>query len=277
MIMRHIQDKDFDQLFRDRFESAEVEPSAGLWDKIDEEVRQKKKKSFSVYWMAAAVAIVAVAAGLLFIKEEQRTVGKPVLTKISTVAPLKNIRQDSSSFVADIAIAKVEKPIASTGVMNKQVAVNKPKVISNSAAKVIDNNAAKAINNSAAKTVEAVKSPEAENTLLAMQPNQVDDHLTIRPKKIDVALPVETSIRKEEIPILASVEGTATTGDEVINENEESGKKGIQNIGDLVNYVVDKVDKRNQKFLKFKTDDDDNSSLIAVNIGFIKFNSKRHK
>jgi hypothetical protein len=277
MIMRHIQDKDFDQMFRDRFESAEVEPSAGLWDKIEEEVGKKEKKSFPVYWMAAAVAIVAVAAGLLSIKEEQRPAGKPILTKTSTVAPLKNIRQDSSSFVADIAIAKVEKPIASTGVMNKQVAVNKPKVISNSAAKVIDNNAAKAINNSAAKTVEAVKSPEAENTLLAMQPNQVDDHLTIRPKKIDVVLPVEKSVKKEEVPILASVEGTAASGDEVINENEESGKKGIQNIGDLVNYVVDKVDKRDQKFLKFKTDDDDNSSLIAVNIGFIKFNSRRHK
>jgi hypothetical protein len=277
MIMRHIQDKDFDQLFRDRFESAEVEPSAGLWDKIEQKVEQKKKKSFPAYWMAAAVVFIAVAAGLVYIREEQHLARKPAFTKLSTVAPLKDIKQDSLTVVANNALAKAEKPRASTQVMNKQVPVYKPKVTDNSAAKVIDSRTAKVINNNAAKVVEVVKSSEAENTLLAMQPNRVDDHLTNKSQKIDVVLPVKKPAIKVEIPVLASVEGTASSDDEVINENEESGKKGIQNIGDLVNYVVDKVDKRDQKFLKFKTDDDDNSSLVAINIGFIKFNSKRHK
>lgn len=62
---------------------------------------------------------------------------------------------------------------------------------------------------------------------------------------------------------------------EVINENEER-RNGIRNVGDLVNLVVGKFDKRERKAIKFKTDDDD-SSLIGLNIGILKFNAKRDR
>ena len=51
----------------------------------------------------------------------------------------------------------------------------------------------------------------------------------------------------------------------------------IRNVGDLINFVVEKVDKREQKFLQFKSDDDDNSSLVAINIGPFKLNARKHK
>jgi hypothetical protein len=51
----------------------------------------------------------------------------------------------------------------------------------------------------------------------------------------------------------------------------------IRNAGDLVNFVVDKIDRREQKIVAFNTDDDDNSSLVALNIGPFRFNSKKHK
>ena len=51
-------------------------------------------------------------------------------------------------------------------------------------------------------------------------------------------------------------------------------RKGIRNVGDLVNFVVDKVDKRDKKLLHFNTDEDDNSSLVGINIGFLKLNKK---
>lgn len=77
--------------------------------------------------------------------------------------------------------------------------------------------------------------------------------------------------------VMASIHPLVSAPDEVTNENDQTEKRGIRNMGDLINYVVDKVDKREQKILRFNTDDDDNSSLVAINIGFIKFNSKKHK
>ena len=47
-------------------------------------------------------------------------------------------------------------------------------------------------------------------------------------------------------------------------------------MGDLINFVVDKVDKREDKLIRFDTDDD-NSSLIGINIGMIRFSKKKHK
>ena len=62
----------------------------------------------------------------------------------------------------------------------------------------------------------------------------------------------------------------------VMNENDMADKRGIRNMGDLINFVVDKVDKREDKLIRFDTDDD-NSSLIGINIGMIKFSKKKHK
>ena len=66
-------------------------------------------------------------------------------------------------------------------------------------------------------------------------------------------------------------------GDQELIETEGRERKGIRNVGDVINFVVDKLDKREKKLIQFKTDDDDNSSLIAVNIGILKFNSKKNK
>jgi hypothetical protein len=55
---------------------------------------------------------------------------------------------------------------------------------------------------------------------------------------------------------------------------ETETKPSIRNIGDLVNLVVEKIDKRDKKLIRFATDDDDNSSLVGINIGFIKLNKK---
>jgi restriction endonuclease S subunit len=64
--------------------------------------------------------------------------------------------------------------------------------------------------------------------------------------------------------------------DIVVVRTEEKPNKGIRNVGDLINFVVDKVDKREKKVIQFATDED-NSSIVALNIGFIKFNKKSDK
>jgi len=67
-----MQDKAFDQLLRDKFEEAEIQPSADLWNGISEQLSPKPKRSLPVYWMAAAVAVIVVTIGLLMPMQKNR-------------------------------------------------------------------------------------------------------------------------------------------------------------------------------------------------------------
>lgn len=74
--------------------------------------------------------------------------------------------------------------------------------------------------------------------------------------------------------IYAQLDPVTPSGDTVDDSDQPENR--IRNVGDLVNLVIGKVDKREKKLLRFNTTDDD-SSLIGLNIGFLKFNSKKHK
>jgi hypothetical protein len=281
MIMRHIQDKDFDQLFRDRFEHAEIEPSAGLWDQIEKETAAKKKNKVPVYWMAAAVVLLAVSIGLLVVNGDEPLIQLAVAPTaiVPSAAKKTNVPNGNSNAAPTVTtpvLAAVKKPGIHKANKNKQQLAqqdHQTQPVAYTAVKIH-----KAAENVGHTTSDHKLEVEQKKDVLAMQPNLSNDHLTVKePKiKVDSVLPTTKQDVNKEVPVLASVNEAAPAGDQVINENEEASKKGINNVGDLVNFVVNKVDKRDQKFLKFKTDEDENSSLVAINIGFIKFN-KKHK
>jgi hypothetical protein len=234
--MPQMPDKEFDQLFRDKFTDAEIEPSTNLWASIEEKLEPKRKKVFPIYWMAAAVAVIAFAAMLLLQKEEKMKLhGKSdVIAKV-----VENEQTD---------LPKVESKNTTENVVANKVLVNAEK------AKII------------------VKQP-VENNLknfdVALQPSQPNNHLPV--KQTDIK-PVEKPLNNEVM--IAQVEPQKDLTENVIGETETVERKGIRNVGDLVNFVVDKVDKRENKLIKFNTDDDDNSSIIGINIGFVKLNKK---
>ncbi|MES2416986.1 MAG: hypothetical protein V4541_02300 [Bacteroidota bacterium] len=239
--MQHIQDKEFDQLFRDKFANAEIEPAANLWAKIEGELAPKRKRIFPIYWMAAASIAVAFTAMLFFQKTE-----KIQLHLDQTAA---NVVKEEEPVLPTTAVVNVsESKLAEPASAIKVVRVN------------------------------TIEKPAIKNIQLALQPNTTTDRLPIKRediKPIEV-LPVK-EVMVENPTVIAQVMPQQKEEGNVISETDNtSDRKGIRNVGDLVNFVVDKVDKRDQKFLKFKTDDDDNSSLIGINIGFVKLN-KRHR
>ena len=58
-----------DQYFRDQLGDLEREPSAGVWDKIAEEIPQQKSNKRAVYLRAASVALLLGLSSVWFINE----------------------------------------------------------------------------------------------------------------------------------------------------------------------------------------------------------------
>ncbi|MEJ5964083.1 hypothetical protein [Pedobacter immunditicola] len=235
--MHNIQDKDLDQLFKDKLADAAVEPPAVLWANIEQQIQPKQKRPLPIYWMPAAMAFVAIAAGLLFNDEDKMQLhGSPevVTTEIKPSQEVKELP------VIEPVITPVQK--AKEVLTAKQPAVRR----------------------------------QPENVLIAMQPSAPKVHL----KHINTTKKQELKVAEMEIEVAQVTPSPAATEEAIAGQGvaETEGvtneKNGINNIGDLVNLVVEKVDKREKKFLQFKSDDDDNSSLVAINIGIIKLNGK---
>lgn len=251
--MQHMPDKEFDNLFKDKFRDAEIAPSANLWANIEQQLAPKRKRSFPVYWMAAASVTVAITALLVFQKTEK-------------------IRLRG---VAAVAITGQTAAPITTG--NTVIAEEN---LSNTA-----NNSNKSFANA---PVQTMKVRTAENVLPEnnlekkendLQPNAMIAHLPI--KKIEIepmnVVPKEAAVATENSQtMMASAEVPQRLENvNTISETEvATEKKGIRNVGDLVNFVVEKIDKRDKKLIRFNTDDDDNSSIIGINLGFVRLNPK---
>ncbi len=242
-----MQDKEFDQFFRDHFADAEITPSAGLWEAIETRIEPKRSRSFPIYWMAAASVAVAIIGALFYqkpekirlYKEEHSSLsahagGTAAPTKVVSVATIEGENQKEPTL-----LAAGQRPVVRT-----------------------------------LKSEKRVVPTEEKNNSGGVQPERYIAHLPIKPSEAKPLELVKTEDLIDETPIVyAALNDQVTeTADEVT-----SPKKGIRNVGDLVNYVVDKVDKREQKLIRFNTDDDDNSSIVAINIGFLKFNPKKNR
>jgi hypothetical protein len=259
--MQHMQDKDFDQMFRDKFEDAQLEPSLDLWNKIEPKLVIKRKRVYPIYWAAAAVVLSAITAGLLFRQPEKiNTQGN-----LSVQAkPLENRKGQGSPIIMP---AEDVSPIK---------ADNKISVISYRASRHVTTHESVVT----ADLAEALIQPDLNNgkkDLLAMQPLEGIAHLdhketVMTDPQIKKAIILQPAPAEEIMLANAGIDST-----EEGNEDRHTETKRIRNVGDMVKYVVDKVDKREEKFIQFKTDDDDNSSLVALNIGMFRFNSKKHK
>lgn len=254
--MQHMPDKDFDQLFKDSFMDAEIEPSANLWGNIAEQLEPKKKRSLPFLWMAAA-SVVVVASVMLFTQRSEKVQLQGASEELAVVKPANEAQTVQVAALAESATVKTTV-LSDAAVSNRRL-----------------------VNNAIAKVTPPTEIKDVEkNNFIAMQPSESSDRLDIKReqvKPLDVT-PKETIVKENtESSMMARVVDTKGTGVAYVDPDEETNdnKKGIRNVGDLVNYVVDKVDKRDKKLIKFDTDDDDNSSIIGLNIGFLRLNKKK--
>ena len=247
--MQHMPDKEFDKLFKDKFADAEIEPSANLWANVAQKIAPKRKRVIPIYWMAAASVTIAITTLLVFQKTEKIMLRG---TEATAIVVKPTVEQEMIANDVDTVFA-----IPLTTRLRKEISFASTKV--------------KAV------ITQENKAPEnnLRNIQAPVQPNANEFRLAIKqqdPKPIDV-LPVNEAQAENPI-VIAQIDTKQNMENNIIGETDNiSERKGIRNVGDLVNFVVDKVDKRDKKLVRFNTDDD-NSSIVGINIGFLKFNKK---
>lgn len=255
MIMQHIQDKEFDQRLRDQFENEEIQLSANSWSDLEHILHPQKKRgtSYGGRWMAAAAVLVLSSLGVYLsyhagdrmVSKERLALSNPVRVEQKSVIE-SNEQVNAAGIAENIPNNPADRNVNLV-----------PAVV------VVKANSKKIAREPESHVVSFA--PEKEEIMLSsLQPSSeiarhVDNKTLYKPEKLVVLQ------ARNEIP------PDADNGRE-----DTEQQRGIRNVGDLVNYVVDKVDKRAEKILKFKTDDD-NSSLIAINIGMLKFNQRKQK
>lgn len=250
--MQPIQDKDFDKLFKNAFEDAEITPSRDLWSSIESEIEPKKKRIIPIYWLSAAAVLLVATVGFLIYQQQDvkpkqyannvtPNVETPVITKqptqdsaVSIVTPVEKVEQ-----ILPIVNAKPVTTLAKTMVKKEVKPVEKQKVVT---------------------------TPE-------MQKQEIMIAKVEEPKQ-DIKEKIDAAVSKANSETVYASTASVIKSDIVDSENNHAESKGIRNVGDVVNLIVNKVDKRKDKFIQFRTDDDD-SSLSSINIGPFKFGKKK--
>ena len=240
------QDKEFDNLFKATFEDAEIAPSAGLWDNIETKITPKNKNFLMKYWAAAAAVLVMGATTLIVynnnnVAEQQVSSAKPAKSSpqiIERDAPSVEEQIEERNPQVFVAVAKPndnyrrqEKP--------------KERLIKNDNVPV-----------------------EAQNQILAIV-SEGELQKSVSDKTTDGSTSIEVeAVSSQEKIVFASVEPTIFVAS--LDKNDVSADKGIRNAGDLINLVVGVVDKKKNKFIRFKSSDE-GSTLAAINIGPFRF------
>jgi len=245
--MEPMQDKDFDQLFKHRFESFEVKPSDRLWENISGELdgRKKKKRAIPSIWMAAASVVILASAVLWLYK------------------PVEVIRLQGKS---DSQLAISDKPVVSEETETDSEEANRPNELPLSAQSVKRERTLVSRN----ADVRSVKASKRKETLPAGKVDPVQDGPMLATEMIEANELPKTDILIKESPVVLAQHDPVTDDPDI---ESEPSKQRIRSVGGLVNFVIAQVDKRDNKIIEFR-DGDEGAAVSGINLGPLKFKSR---
>lgn len=239
-------DKDIDKLFQERFEAFETVPANLVWDKISVELSEDKSKRRinPTIWKAAASFLIFLSAALWFYR------------------PQEVIKLHGSSDETVQRIGNPEPIIATTKSAAKvsQVVVTPVKIIPPNKQKLGIPAHLKhgEVFLSSQKVESAVKSSTSNRpiTVDMIEPVQIETIYASSPENVP-NIAMNTKLDFVESQLIES----------------DSPKIKIKSIGSLVNFVIAKVDHREDKIIEF-ADSDEGSEVSGINLGVLKFKSK---
>ena len=257
-----MQDKEFDDLFRSKLDNLEITPTAGVWEGISDALKPRKRKTSLAFIMSIAASIIVVmAVGVLFIPQKVKVTGSKTGQGLMAVAVAAKPVADAihgSNPVSTKSNSRAKVPLA----VNRIAKAHAVKISKYSAVKQQP-----VINQS-----QSVKTANDDTQLAAVQPKHdiiTDAVVPGKETQIAIQLPVAASQDFIAKPNLTATQLPASEKQDVAAPVKK--RHGIRTLGDLINVVVAKVDKRKDKFIEFtNSDDDDESNITGVNLGVIK-------
>lgn len=253
-----MRDKEFDELFRAKLDGFETEPSARVWPEIAEGLESAKRRKSLAPWLSiAAGIIVLIGVGLFFIPKKINT---------ETHVPVKN------------GIAKTHQPENTNHSQAVQARQPSPVNVKPVKSKVnVEFAHVKNDRSGGGLPVNHTDTAAARPEILTSNDRQM---IASVPQKPVVAKPVVPD-PAVQLAIKSAVDanmdftkpdqtGTRAVADVKKDTAIVKRRHKIHNFGDLVNLVVDKLDKRQDKVIHFVDDDEGDSHLTAVNLGVVK-------
>ncbi len=290
----NMQDKEMDELFRAKLDNLEIQPSDKVWKGIVVELDgAKRRRSIVPIIRIAAGITVFIAAGLFFMLKGSKPVSNQMANhrgakqqgiKLSAKGMDEEDENDENMIIPK---QRTEQMVAeAVGQQQADHAKAANETRSTKAKTIKDNSIAASnrltiANNSkhrTAKTVQpsaiVVKEIEQERSLPVEQQT-----LAALPEK--EIKPIQAVVPDEPLNTAKSIIPGADdfkTGNKVasvslpaVKPTKSPVKKhGIRTFGDLINVVVAKVDKRQDKVIHFSDTDDDESNITGINLGFVK-------
>ncbi len=245
--MKAMLDKDLDQLFKKRFDTFETEPNSDVWNAIANQLdgKRAKKKAYPLFWMAAASIVIIISAGLWFYRPvEVIKLHGTADDQMAVVKPDETILKSANETSSNASENPVSKengliPVKSVEIQKKRIVFYHQNAM-NLDRKLIKRNSVIAL-------------VKQDTEVLAQTKTDVNLSDKIKPM------------------LLANIDNK----DPKIETKQETPRKRIRSIGSLVNFVIAQVDKREDKIIEFK-DDDDGSEVSGINLGIVKFKGKNN-
>lgn len=254
-------DKALDDLFASKLDDFEAEPSANLWQNITAELdRKPKKKNFIPTLRIAAGFIVILSVGLLLLRKQESIINQLPKKTVKVVLQKQDPGKNQISNLGDknsILLLSAKNKVIKTVSAKSKIKAIAVKNFIHTKPKVEDN-----LTPTLAQVKPSLESENSKSNSSQIQLASVPD------ASISLKLQPQTEVLPQTIAkpaLLATVIHTAKTK-----------HKRIRSIGDVVNLVMAKVDKREDKLIQFTdSDDGDESNVTGINLGII--NLKKEK
>lgn len=260
----NMQDKELDDLFRNKLNGLEVEPSGNVWGNILAGLDgDKKKKPLWAYISAAASVVVIVTAGILFMQQEDKP--EENTERVTKVQPAKKVADD---------IAKVEQPSIAQNSNKSEAPVATPiEEVSNKDSKK-DKTAPAKLAKTRATPLKPIAGIKAKPVMIAAVTNQPEIKTEPILPDADVKLNEQTILQEPEPfktkPVVIASAGLPQTQKAIDDQPEKKKRRGF---GGLLNAIVSKIDKRKDKIIEFE-DNGDGQRLTGINLGIIKIETE---
>lgn len=269
--MKAMLDNEFDKAFKSSFEDFEVEPSTNSWENIAAKLDEKPKgKKLPVFWLSAAASVVIVLGIGISLYQKP---GDDIIRLRKKATPNNEVLSNEQNN---------ELYSKNTPSINNDVIVSGDDKIDNTQSNVINNEAKtaniKSVKKQVIKPSEKNIIPDAtitpnENVLVIKNVEEVIAATkpvrkpTVTEKMIAAEEAKKVSLNNNQTAL--AINNTDVTPSDEGAQSERKLK--IKSVGDLVNFVVAKVDKRDEKIIKIGKTEESDTEITGINLGLFKF------